>query len=361
MSRNNLDIVTALSHAYGGDDYVKGGGGNTSFKDEATLWIKPSGTTLSGLSPDRFVKIDRSRLNAVYEMVAPADAAAREERVRNLLQDSVLDEGRGRPSVETPLHDLLRHAFVVHTHPPLVNGMTCAAEGGKAAARLFPEALWIPYTDPGYVLSMRVRDDVAEYERRHGVQPSIILLENHGIVVGGDSAEEVHTRYRHVMEVLGDCYRETGVSTALSRGRDPESDVVEEARGRLRALLGPEAIGGLVASGPCRIAEGPLTPDHMVYAKAFAFNGPWEAQPLRAFMDCHGYAPRLFSREDGLFAAGSSPARAELALALALDGALVVQLAEAFGGAQYMDDAARDFIENWEVEAYREKALGSSS
>ena len=38
---------------------------------------------------------------------------------------------------------------------------------------------------------------------------------------------------------------------------------------------------------------------------------------------------------------------------LAQDGALVMQLAEAFGGINYMTDEQREFIENWEVESYR--------
>ena len=35
-------------------------------------------------------------------------------------------------------------------------------------------------------------------------------------------------------------------------------------------------------------------------------------------------------------------------------GAQVMQLAEAFGGIDYMSDRAREFIENWEVESYRQ-------
>ncbi len=39
------------------------------------------------------------------------------------------------------------------------------------------------------------------------------------------------------------------------------------------------------------------------------------------------------------------------------DGALVMQLAEAFGGINYMTDTQREFIENWEVESYRQKQM----
>ena len=56
----------------------------------------------------------------------------------------------------------------------------------------------------------------------------------------------------------------------------------------------------------------------------------------------------------GVWGIGPSAKQANLALELALDGALVQQLAAAFGGVQFMGDAARDFIENWEVENYRQ-------
>ncbi|MBI9020035.1 MAG: hypothetical protein JEZ10_02105 [Verrucomicrobia bacterium] len=40
------------------------------------------------------------------------------------------------------------------------------------------------------------------------------------------------------------------------------------------------------------------------------------------------------------------------------DGALVMKLADAFGGVEYMPDGAREYIENWEVESYRQKQAG---
>lgn len=349
-----LHLITQLSHAFGTPDYVKGGGGNTSVKTGDTLWIKPSGTTLAGLKPDAFVPIDRPRLQALIDMVPPADASAREEMVKNLLQDAVLDVTRGRPSVETPLHDMLRATFVVHTHPPLVNGMTCGIKGATWARRLFPEALWVPYTDPGYVLSMRVRDEVNAYERAQGCQPALIFLENHGVFVSGDTPDEVRAIYAEVMATLARHVEAAGVSIKLAQGRKPEPVVAAERIGLLRGLLGQDA-NGVSCRAPCRVAPGPLTPDHMVYAKAYPFSGNWDADGIKDFVAQHGYTPRVFSCDDALFTVGTTQVKAELAMTLALDGALVVQLAEAFGGPQTMSDDARRFIESWEVESYREK------
>ena len=54
LSEKSID-VTAVPQT---PDYVRGGGGNTSCKDAATLWVKPSGTTLAGMTPDTFVAVE---------------------------------------------------------------------------------------------------------------------------------------------------------------------------------------------------------------------------------------------------------------------------------------------------------------
>ena len=76
-----LKTIVELSHEFGTPDYVKGGGGNTSFKNETTLWVKPSGTTLGGLSEDTFVTLNRDKVNELFEVKTPEESGAREELV----------------------------------------------------------------------------------------------------------------------------------------------------------------------------------------------------------------------------------------------------------------------------------------
>ena len=64
-----LSIITQLSHEFGTPEYVKGGGGgNTSYKNASTLWVKPSGTTLSGLKEETFVTLNRAKVNELYDV-----------------------------------------------------------------------------------------------------------------------------------------------------------------------------------------------------------------------------------------------------------------------------------------------------
>ena len=113
---DDLKTIVELSHEFGTVEYVKGGGGNTSVKDETTLWVKPSGTTLGGLTEETFVTLNRAKVNELFEVETPAKSAAREELVKNLMAEAVENEA-GRPSVEAPLHNILNTRFVVHTHP----------------------------------------------------------------------------------------------------------------------------------------------------------------------------------------------------------------------------------------------------
>lgn len=347
-----LDTITSLSHEFGGPDYVKAGGGNTSCKAGDSLWIKPSGTTLLGLAPETFVKMRRSILGGLYRARPPADVAERERWVQEAMAAAVDPATPGRASVEAPLHDSFDATYVVHTHPAIVNGLTCALGGEAAAKELFPDALWMPYIDPGYTLCMQVRRALEE-RRARGGEPAITLLGNHGVFVAGNTADEIRATYARLFTTLRDAYAAAGVDTGLLfSGPPPSAESGARVQAAARDALGGEA-AFLAAGAPTAFAAGPFSPDHIVYAKAFPFEGALRPDAFRFFAEARGYAPRLVATPDGFFGLGATRKTADLALVLGQDGALVRQLTAAFGGPRYLDDRSRLFIENWEVEAYR--------
>jgi rhamnose utilization protein RhaD (predicted bifunctional aldolase and dehydrogenase) len=347
-----LETIVALSHEFGSADYVRGGGGNTSVKNASTLWVKPSGTTLAGMTAETFVAMDRAKINELYDVAPPAEAAAREELVKNMMAAAVTNEA-GRPSVEAPLHNVFDATYVVHTHPALVNGMTCAAGGESACRRLFPDALWVEYIDPGYTLCMAVRERIQQHRQAHGSEPQLLVLQNHGIFIAADSAEEIRALYARVMEALNAAYREAGITMELAIAETPDAPDTEAA---IKQLLGNDA-ACTASSGMFGYAPGPISPDHLVYSKAFPFTGELTEEAVGAYKTERGYAPRVVVTADRVYGIGTSQKNADLALEFAQDGALVMQLAEAFGGIHYMTDAQREFIENWEVESYRAKQV----
>ena len=64
----SLTIISELSRKYGANPaYVLAGGGNTSYKDEQYLYVKPSGVALASITENDFVKMDRARLRSCFE------------------------------------------------------------------------------------------------------------------------------------------------------------------------------------------------------------------------------------------------------------------------------------------------------
>ena len=175
----DLQIITELSKLYGGEEYVLPGGGNTSFKDENFLYIKPSGISLADMRPELFVKLDRSIVRQSFGLESIADTDTREQRFAALLTYSALAPAGARPSVESLFHELLPYKFVVHTHPTLVNAMTCAKEGAAACAKLFPDAVWLGYHSAGFSLALEFRKAVEACGKALPGQPRRLCRRRH--------------------------------------------------------------------------------------------------------------------------------------------------------------------------------------
>ena len=291
----SLEKITALSVKYGSDArFVLAGGGNTSFKDQQSLYVKPSGVSLKAIKPENFVRMDRAKLRKIFTDTLPADVNEREAAAKQILADAVY--AGGRPSVEAPLHELLPFAYVVHLHPAMVNGMTCSEKAAETCAKLFPEALWISYVDPGYALSKKVSDEMAKYQAANGKAASLIFLQNHGVFAGADTPEGIDAIYENVMSTLEKAYAAAGVSTELVQ-QEPCIEAVKQYAPKLRTLLGDgegEAITAkfVVCAGNFEPTCGPLSPDHIVYSKSFPMvsEDPKKAD-VDAYVAANGFKP----------------------------------------------------------------------
>jgi rhamnose utilization protein RhaD (predicted bifunctional aldolase and dehydrogenase) len=198
--------LAAMSNEYGRQArYVLAGGGNTSFKTETELFVKASGTRLATVRPGDFVGLSRAKLDAIMEKAYErADEAKREAEVlSDMMAARLAGSERQRPSVETLLHNIFPERYVLHLHPALVNGLACGARGEEEARRLIQAPyVWIPAYRPGYELALLCRDRLAACERESGARPRIILLQNHGIFVSGDTAAEIAVALGGVMGAI---------------------------------------------------------------------------------------------------------------------------------------------------------------
>lgn len=388
-----IEDLIAISRKFGQDSrFVIAGGGNTSYKDENRLWVKASGHALATITEDGFAVLDRALLNEMGEKAYNEDTAIREEQVKNDLSVACITKDR-RPSVETSLHNCMGFAFVVHLHPTLVNGLMCSVNAEAACKEIFPDALYIEYTDPGYTLFKKVYDRIKAYKAEKGKEPQVIFLQNHGIFVGGDTTAEIEGIYSEVLGKL-----EAKVA-ALPEGDTAVSETVTDVIPAIRQMLSRSGRGfktlkvtknalvdffidgcsvtstGSVTdcpgkSGFDKIAK-PFTPDIIVYCKSSYIFIEAESdeeilkqaeEEIEAFVSGKGYTPKvLLIKGIGLIAVGDSSRNAQIITDVFTDAMKVAFYAQSFGGEHPMEQAWIDFIDNWEVENYRRKVASSAS
>lgn len=374
----DLAPIIDISHRYGANpDWVLAGGGNTSQKTPEILAIKASGHALADIDTDGFVSMDRGKLASIWQAEYPEDTKEREARaLADLMAARLPADREKRPSVETLMHDLFPQRLVLHTHPSLVNGLTCSADGETAARELFDDALvWIPVVNPGYVLARTIRDALALHSADKGRPAAILIMENHGLVVAGDTAEDIDRVSAEIVEKT----KSRVASEPDLEPADVDAEEVAAWQGTLRTALkahgvedphvsfgAPKELGPYItdADSFAPLADLGYTPDHIVYCgrrpvfveAAQARNRAAGRALVDEYARLHGAGPKTVVVSGlGVFGCGGRKKAADAAVTLFLDLLKILRFAEGFGGAKRMAEDKIEFIVNWEVEQYRSK------
>ncbi len=368
-----LSTLVAMSNHYGADpDFVLAGGGNTSYKDAQHLYIKGSGTTLATITAEGFVKMERCRLAAMLTTSYPADAAARERQVLQDMMDArAVGEEHKRPSVETLLHDLFAYTYVVHTHPSLVNGLTCGARGKEIARELFGDRIiWIDCIEPGYVLAMTLYEKMKQYKAATGQDADVILLQNHGLFVAADTQEGIAEKTAFVVEALRS--RVSQVPDLTPVEQPSVQDIVtflepvwtrahKAENGAVATLSNVQVLRFTESKAAFEAVSSAYSPDHIVYCRPYPLYIPAERlsqaeEEIAAYTAHYGYAPKVLAVPGlGCFAWGPNEKTASIAAVVFQDACKIAVYTQAFGGPLFMSESMIDFIVNWEVESYRSK------
>lgn len=169
---------------------VQGAGGNVSWKDEDTLWIKASGTCLAeAAKKDIFVAVDLPHLRIAIKngdfSVTP-----------KLCADSKL-----KPSIETLLHALMPHQVVVHLHAiEILAHLVRDNFQSDFKLQVDTSIHWtlVDYHKPGAALTSAVS---AALEQKPSA--NVVFLANHGIVVGGNSIAQIEQTLNTLISNLG--------------------------------------------------------------------------------------------------------------------------------------------------------------
>jgi len=183
---------------YAGDNFllVQGGGGNVSVKSAngKRMLLKASGFRLSELGPEQgYLEMDLQALVSAVRQVAMGEGERPQVQAEFTLrlQSAVKGGTSLKPSIEAGLHSLLGRV-VLHTHPVYFNAFACMEGGHEALAEATGnEAAWVGYCSPGYELAAAVDRESRRYKGERGRLPSMIALQNHGLIASGRDGGEV--------------------------------------------------------------------------------------------------------------------------------------------------------------------------
>lgn len=375
MNDKIKDLINISRH-YGKDkEYVIAGGGNTSYKNDDTIWIKSSGQSLADLDESGLVELSRKKLRAISINTYPDDPMEREECVKSDLYAAIIGTGPlKRPSVETSLHDLIAYSYVVHLHPTLVNGIMCSRNAGNLTKRLFGEkALFVPYTDPGYTLFKKLDSDLKVYREMHAEDPKMIFLENHGVFVGANTISEIRSVYDQIISTIRNYFNPLPEVRAI-----PFNKLLLKVLPVMRMMLSDEKLKivryryNTLIDKYCQGQKEfhkislPLTPDIIVYCKTRYLYIDQSTTPekildslrqqLPRFLEEYRYKPKVIVIKDaGIFAIEDSVSAAETVLDIYEDMIRIVTLTSEAGGTKTLTPDQVSFIDKWEVENYRRK------
>ncbi len=374
----SIQELIEISQFFGKDKrFVIAGGGNTSYKNNDKIWVKASGSSLASITEEGFAILDRELLNRMSDRTYSANAAEREEQVKNDLAEATLSKGR-RPSVETSMHNVINYPFVVHLHPTLVNALMCAQNAETLLFEIFGEKqVYIPYTDPGYVLFKKVEEEIVSFRRKFQEEPKVIWLQNHGIFVASDTIDDIKVIYTDILDKL-----ELNLKSLLPTASRATCSLVDKTVPAIRMMVSAEGLKTLRVRKNELIKyfydsvdnqkdiSRPFTPDAIVYCKSNSIfiNADTAEDILKtaekeipAFVAKFGYLPKvLLIKGVGLVAIGDHPTQCDTILDVFEDAIQIAFLSNSFGGAHPMTQDQIDFIDNWEVENYR-RSIGAQS
>lgn len=324
-------------------DYVQGGGGNTSVKlDERYMAVKASGFCLGDVTPNHaYAVMDYSAIRAFYRGQEAANFEDVEKAGSEQAKKSTIAvEGIAalRPSVEAGFHSLLG-TFVIHSHSVYANLACCAVEMRQilAGALAGADFSWgiVPYIDPGARLSFAIRDEQDRVERETDKKPTVLFMQNHGLIVCEDSADAclslhdlVNARLAAHFDVVPDAFFTLDLEAYIAS--------------RLSAR----------AYDASFFIETPLYPDQMVFFIGTLGFGAGEPQAGEVLLD--------LSRGMIRTAAGEAQTRV-VTETLAAVLFIQEQIEKKGYTLSTMGEQAKHFIANWESEKYRKSLLGAKA
>jgi len=363
----------------GGNTSVKGVSKNIFGENEATLFVKGSGSDLATIEAKDFVAV---RLDTMLKLLR-LDSLSDMDMARELKLAS-LDPNSPAPSVEAILHALIPHRFVDHTHADAIVAITNTSSGEARIREIYgDEVIVLPYVMPGFDLAKLC----AEVFPKQATSRTIgMVLMNHGIFSFGDSAKESYDRMIELVGRAEDYLNRnapllpaSGIASTAGWSALPElRKKVASAAGfpmLLRTCSNSAVLAFARHPGIASISQrGPATPDHVIrtkrlpmlgrdvegYVQAYKNYFEKNSKSANAPLTMLDPAPRvIIDPEFGLVTAGRSARDTQIVEDIYLHTQDIILRAEMLGGYQALSEADLFSMEYWDLEQAKLKKAGA--
>jgi len=184
-----LSSLRELSALVGSDPLLtQASTGNSSIKLENILWIKASGKWMA---------------DAIHENIfIPLDLAEVKECLKQKADPAELD---ARASIETAMHAVMPHRVVLHIHSVDTIAWAVRQDAPVQLKYLLDGLLWqwISYVPSGVPLAREIEKTLSACP-----DTNVLILGNHGLVIGGDDCGAVEALLSQVQQRLALCPRQ---------------------------------------------------------------------------------------------------------------------------------------------------------
>ena len=192
-----VDRLVYRSNLLGEDARITNtGGGNTSSKIDmadpitgetvTVLWVKGSGGDLRTAERANFASLYQDRLLALQDVYAAkgerGPKTPAEDEMVATYPHTTFDLNPRAPSIDTPLHAYIPHAYVDHMHPVAVIAIATAADGPALTREIYgDEVVWTDWQRPGFELGLELGRICREHPDAKGV-----VMGGHGLINWAD-------------------------------------------------------------------------------------------------------------------------------------------------------------------------------
>lgn len=341
MEDKLLSEFCEISH-YAGmrEDLVQAGGGNSSIKiSDCEMLIKSSGYTLSEVNKNRGYSVVNYKKTMEYVKGMKNDCSEQE------VLKQILCRGE-KPSIEVFLHAMMSRC-TLHTHPIAVGMVVSRKSWKEELERIFPDAIFIEYATPGIELARLCYSQIKEKK------VNIVFLQNHGLIISGETAREVQQETEKVIQKI---------EQYLGNRRWNEMETTELAE-KLKIcipefeknvyLARDERIYNILKENQYFCEDLVVSPDMVVYCseKMLCLRQENIEEDIKEFYEIYGI-PATVSLNGHVYIIAESKKKASEIESLLAFGMQIVQFNQK-QELNMLSNAERKFLRGWEAEKYR--------